>query len=89
MELVTTLLTTGLSTITDVLPIAVIIFGFQVLILRQTIPNLKSVLIGFVYVLIGLTLFLEGLSEALFPIGKLMAKQLTDPAFIQATVTGR
>ena len=85
MELLQHLLATGLSTITDVLPIAGIIFGFQLLVLRQNIPNLKTVLIGFVYVLIGLTLFLVGLEEALFPLGKLMAQQLTDPAFIRST----
>ena len=84
MELLHHLLATGLSTITDVLPIAGIIFGFQLLVLRQNIPNLKSVLVGFVYVLIGLTLFLVGLEEALFPLGKLMAQQLTDPAFIRS-----
>ena len=37
---------------------------------------------GFVYVLIGLAFFLEGLELALFPLGKLMAAQLTDPAFM-------
>ena len=83
MGLLQQLLVTGLSTITDVLPIVVIIFGFQLLVLRQKIPNLKRVLFGFVYVLIGLTLFLVGLEVALFPIGKLMAQQLTDPNFIQ------
>ena len=91
MELLHHLVSTGLSTIGDVLPIAIIIFGFQLLVLRRNIPNLKSVLIGFIYVLIGLTFFLVGLEEALFPLGRLMAEQLTDPAFIQsttATVTG-
>jgi len=51
-------------------------------VIRKAIPNLKKVLFGFFYVLIGLVLFLEGLEQALFPIGKLMASQLTDPAFI-------
>ena len=64
------LLKTGTSTLTDVLPIVGIIVGFQLLVLRQTIPNLKSVLAGFAYVLIGLTLFLVGLEEALFPPGR-------------------
>jgi hypothetical protein len=82
MELLAHMLRTGLSTITDVLPIATIIFGFQLLVLREKIPNLKSVLVGFVYVLAGLTLFLVGLEEALFPLGKVMAQQLTEPAFI-------
>jgi len=85
MELLTHLLHTGLSTITDVLPIAAIIFGFQLLVLREKIPHLKSILVGFCYVLIGLTLFLVGLEEALFPVGKLMARQLTDPEFIRGT----
>ena len=83
MELTQQLLVTGLSTLTDVLPIAGVICGFQFLVLRQKIPKLKQVLIGFVYVLIGLTLFLVGLEVALFPIGKLMAQQLTDPDFIR------
>jgi len=48
MEFLQHLLNTGISTISDVLPIAGIIFGFQLLVLRQNIPNLKSVLVGFV-----------------------------------------
>ena len=75
---------TFLSTMTDVLPIVTIIFGFQFLVLKQKIPDQKNVLIGFVYVLFGLVLFLVGLEESLFPLGKLMAIQLTDPAFIQS-----
>jgi hypothetical protein len=87
MGLLQLLRETVLSTMTDVLPIVIIIFGFQLVILRQRIPNLKSVLIGFIYVLVGLTLFLVGLQEALFPLGKLMAQQLTDPDFIRGTTT--
>jgi hypothetical protein len=86
MEFLRHLLSTGTSTLTDVLPIIGIIFGFQLLVLRQNIPNLKSVLVGLAYVLIGLTLFLVGLEEALFPLGKIMAQQLTDPDFIRSTV---
>ncbi len=71
-----------LATVWDVLPIAGIIFGFQLVVIRRPIPNLGHVLIGFLYVLLGLTFFLVGLEEALFPLGKLMAQQLTDPAFI-------
>lgn len=70
------------QTVFDVLPIAAIIFGFQFLVIRKPIPQMKQVLIGFGYVLLGLALFLEGLDQALFPLGKLMAQQLTDPAFI-------
>ena len=82
MELITSLQTIFFQTIIDVLPIVAIIFGFQLFVIRKKIPNLKRVLIGFFYVLIGLVLFLQGLEQALFPVGKLMANQLTDPAFI-------
>ncbi|WP_250657019.1 DUF1538 domain-containing protein [Alkalimarinus coralli] len=81
-EVLNTFLSTFLSTLSDVIPIAVIIFGFQFLVIRKPIANLRRVLIGFGYVIIGLTLFLMGLEKALFPIGKLMAQQLTSPEFI-------
>lgn len=76
------ILGTLLSTISDVVPIATIIFGFQLLVLRRKIPNFGKVVVGFIYVLFGLALFLYGLEKTLFPIGKLMAKQLTAPEFI-------
>lgn len=82
METLHLILETLLSTVRDVLPIALIIFGFQLFVIRRPIVNMKKVLIGFGYVLLGLALFLIGLQEALFPLGELMAKQLTDPAFI-------
>lgn len=75
-------LETLLSTLKDVMPIAVILFGFQLFVIRRPIPNLKNVLIGFIYVIIGLTFFLVGLEKALFPLGRLMADQLTNPTFI-------
>ena len=87
MELLQTIFSTTLTTIKDVLPIMIIIFGFQLLVIRRPIPQLKKVLIGFAYVLAGLSLFLVGLEQALFPLGKLMAQQLTDPAFIGAGIT--
>ena len=86
MNAVLNILHTLFDTIFDVLPILVIIFGFQLLVIRRSIPNLRKVLIGFVYVLLGLAFFLDGLEIALFPIGKLMAQQLTDPAFLYGKV---
>ncbi len=82
MDSLITIVETVLATVRDVLPIAAIIFGFQLFVIRRPIPHLKRVLAGFGYVLLGLSLFLIGLEEALFPLGKLMAEQLTDPAFI-------
>lgn len=73
---------TLLVTLRDILPIAIVLIGFQLLVLRQPIPKLWSVIRGFVYVLFGLSLFLMGLQEAIFPLGETMASQLTDPAFL-------
>ncbi|EGV50543.1 membrane protein [Candidatus Endoriftia persephone str. Guaymas] len=82
MEMLLHLLQTLLGTVVDVLPIAAILFGFQFLVLRRPLFNAKQVLMGFMLVLLGLALFLEGLDLALFPLGRLMAVQLTDPVFL-------
>jgi hypothetical protein len=73
---------TLLSTLRDVFPIAAVILGFQIFVLRKRPARLDRVLTGFALVIAGLTLFLLGLEQALFPLGKLMAQQLTDPSFI-------
>lgn len=86
MELLNTYIDTTLSTLLDVLPIIGIIFGFQLLILKQPIANFRKIARGLIYVLIGLSLFLVGLDQALFPLGKIMAAQLTDPSFITDTL---
>ncbi len=77
-----------LSTLKDVLPIAVIIFGFQFLVIRKPVPHFRKVLIGMGYVLLGITLFLLGLEQALFPLGRMMAEQLTDPVFLGIVADG-
>jgi hypothetical protein len=84
MEVLSAILAVTLGTIKDVLPIAAIIFGFQFAVLRQKPANLGEILAGFVWVLVGLSLFLLGLEWCLFPLGRLMAEQLTDPSFIHA-----
>lgn len=57
------------------LPIVLVISFFQLLILRQPIPNLGDIMAGALMVLIGLALFVRGLEMALFPIGEEMAYQ--------------
>ena len=42
-------------------PILVLITGFQLFVLRQPIPHLRRLVIGGVYVVIGLAMFLVGL----------------------------
>jgi Protein of unknown function (DUF1538) len=74
-----------IATCRDVLPIIILIVGFQLLVLRQPIPHLRRLIVGGIYVVIGLALFLAGLEKALFPLGNIMATQLSDPAFIYGT----
>ncbi|RJR22217.1 MAG: DUF1538 domain-containing protein [Nitrospiraceae bacterium] len=71
-----------LATCRDVLPIIILITFFQLAVLRQPIPHLRRLVIGAVLVVVGLALFLAGLERALFPLGKIMAAQLSDPVFI-------
>jgi len=73
------------GTLFDVVPIVAILFFFQSFVLRRPLPQLGRTLLGVVFVVLGLALFLAGLERALFPIGRLMAKGLTDPAFIGST----
>jgi len=82
MDLISHVLHTGWVTLFDVVPIAAILAFFQVVAIRRMPPNPKRIAVGFLYVLIGLTLFLVGLEMALFPVGETMAHQLTDPQFL-------
>lgn len=66
----------------DVIPIMAVLLVFQLAILRKPIPHPRQVAFGVFYVVLGLALFLTGLDKALFPLGREMAAQLTDPAFL-------
>ena len=76
---------TLLATLGDVAPIMGILFGFQLLVLKRKLPHTRNIIIGFASVIVGLTLFLMGLESALFPLGRTMAEQLTNPEFIART----
>ncbi|PIE68828.1 MAG: hypothetical protein CSA21_05335 [Deltaproteobacteria bacterium] len=70
-------------TFKNLLPIIFLFGFFQGVVIQQPLGNMPRILVGGLYVLIGLTLFLVGLEEALFPLGKIMAAQLTAPDFLQ------
>ena len=55
------------------LPIVLVVGFFQLVVLRQPLPDIGGVIWGAVLVLLGLTLFIRGLKMALFPIGEEMA----------------
>lgn len=79
---------TFLYTIRDVAPIVLLIAAFQIFIVKKSIPNLRNVVFGVAAVILGLTLFLMGLEHALFPVGELMAKQLSNEEFIFKNYSG-
>ncbi len=64
------------SSFTDLLPIILVIAFFQIIVLRQPLPQMGEVLFGGLLVVIGLTLFIQGLEMGLFPIGEAMAHAL-------------
>ncbi len=82
MDLILSSIRTLASTALDVMPIVLFIFGFQALVIRRKLPNFRAIAVGLIFTILGLGLFLIGLEQALFPLGRLMAAQLTAPEFL-------
>ena len=57
----------------DLLPIILVISFFQLVVLQQPIPNFFDIVLGTLFVVLGLTFFIYGLEMGLFPIGESMA----------------
>ena len=57
----------------DLMPIFLVIVFFQFAVLQQPLPNPGEMLLGLVFVVLGLTFFMHGLEQGLFPIGESMA----------------
>ncbi|MFP4506135.1 MAG: DUF1538 family protein [Cyclobacteriaceae bacterium] len=64
------------ATLTDVLPIILVVAFFQLLIIQEPFPRLGEIVFGSLLVVIGLLLFVKGLEMGLFPIGEAMATAL-------------
>jgi hypothetical protein len=62
-----------LNSAKDLAPIVLVIAFFQLIVLQQPIPDFNNILLGAGFVLIGLTLFMNGLKLGLFPIGEVLA----------------
>ncbi|WP_072659145.1 DUF1538 family protein [Mariprofundus micogutta] len=62
-----------LEALRDLAPIIFVILFFQGFVLQQPIPNMEEMLVGMVFVLFGLALFVRGLEIGLFPMGEGMA----------------
>ncbi len=70
---VLSLLRLSLRSVRDLAPIVLVIAFFQLAVLRQPLPDLGSIVAGLILVILGLTLFVQGLEMGLFPIGESMA----------------
>ena len=60
----------------DLIPIIVVVVFFQSVVIRQPFPQIGEIIFGFLFVVVGLMLFVEGLKIGLFPIGEAMAYAL-------------
>lgn len=58
------------------MPILVIVAFFQIVVIRQPVDDFGSMALGFVFVLLGLAIFVRGLEMALFPLGETLANAL-------------
>ena len=67
------LLVAMLGSMRDLLPIVLVIIFFQFFVLQQPLPNIGQILLGVLFVVLGLTFFIHGLEQGLFPIGESMA----------------
>ncbi len=61
------------NSVTDLLPIILVIAFFQIFVLKQPLPQMGEVIFGALLVVAGLSLFVQGLEMGLFPIGEAMA----------------
>ena len=62
-----------LDSFRDLAPIILVIAFFQIFVLHQPPDNVASLLVGVLFVVLGLTFFIYGLEMGLFPIGESMA----------------
>ena len=60
----------------DLLPIVVVVVFFQSVVIQQPFPQIGEIILGLLFVIAGLMLFVEGLEIGLFPIGEAMAYAL-------------
>lgn len=62
-----------LGSLRDLLPIVAVILFFQFFVIQQPLPDIGRLLTGMLLVVLGLTFFIHGLEQGLFPIGESMA----------------
>jgi len=59
-----------------VLPLALYLVFFQILILRQSVQGSSTIAVGLIAVILGLMFFMEGLKVGLMPLGETLGSRL-------------
>jgi hypothetical protein len=62
-----------LGSFRDLAPIIIVVGFFQLMVMKQPIPNIGDILVGTLLVVVGLSLFIKGLEMGLFPLGESLA----------------
>ena len=70
-----------------VVPLAVYLVLFQVLILRQNVSDSGIITVGLMAVIIGLMLFMEGLKVGLMPLGEILGSNLPVKSTLPVVLT--
>lgn len=63
-----------IDSVSDLLPIILVVAFFQIIVLQQPFPNLLEIFIGLFALILGLTFFIQGLNLSLFPVGEELAE---------------
>ena len=61
------------SSFLDLAPILAVVLIFQVLVIGKPVPDVARLMIGMLFVVLGLCLFIQGLELSLLPLGEAMA----------------
>lgn len=78
MDLLISLLRQTRDSLRDLAPVVLVIAFFQLVVVRQPLPDhlaLFDLATGLVLVVLGLTLFIQGLQLGLFPVGENLAQE--------------
>ncbi len=72
------------GSVLDLLPVVAVVAFFQLVVLRQPLPDLVGLLVGFALIVAGLTCFVAGLEAGLFPLGESMAQAFAQKGSLTA-----
>ena len=69
------------------LPLALYLVLFQILILRQEVTDASTITLGLIAVILGLMFFMEGIKQGLMPFGEIMGNTLPKKVSLSVVLT--